>query len=641
MDDKIEYKNELDEIVNELNIFSVKYLGKETASIIDFLIFMWNVLKNIGKNINIKLKENKTITIEETIKDEETDFVGEFKNLICILEKNRDNTVRKYKGTSIDRLVSSYQTKGKINYYNGSYAQIIDESDKFIHYDNEINNNTNSLTILKDSYVPYNDYNNIDFHTLENGDDENNYFYYTVANEEVNSMYELEKESDKFIWLLHKIYLTINEYKTNSESYHNYFDEEIKKYFYKRALEKYRTVDIEEKTRINITYKTNGIANFDSLIPSLYNKLDGRAGTIGFPRVMECARGLCDYYEEPPSVFFFSKINNNKVEISINLSDIKSDILRYTAENFFDQLFKFCKFRWMENDCMFLNNVFKEQTSVLNIKKVDDTIALELESNELGNKANNLEGRGVVLFDFLQHKLSDNLVSSPVSSNLVERDVFYNSKQFNSALDDRSFTLFSNSKIKEKKLRIFKKSISNEYRVVIDVSDFDFDNCVETIKFIKIKEDDKNRIVPIDYVYKDVKETNYINLVNINNSSSNEQYISGSVLYSNSNSTITSNKFNNSGIVFVEGNVLNDNNTDTITVNEQTMNIENSVKKEIVEQKIITKLLVIKRGFYKDDGIPNEDDDNISFISLIGFCQSQNDNVIAYKDKDGINVLDF
>lgn len=496
----------------------------KSYSVIDFLINMWEFLElkpygyNNSGNADGYFNDGLTYKVP----------VYHLEEIKKSLEVARDNSLRVYnlynenEDESLEKLIKNcektYSNNGTLTYLtrnkNGEKVniEVIDEEDKNLNYNKDgKHKNTRKVRLyIQDNNGKFREVEEVEakndkkaFYNLsdEDVDKRNNYFYYSVEGEETNENNKLIKSNDKFIFLIDKIIKSING--------ENVYKNAIKKYFYEELLDRYRTLNIEEDFKTNISSKKNDIGNVELLLPTIYNRLDGKAGCLSNQRIVESSRVWKQQKEtESMFVFFdeFSFINekddlNNDIdyiEIKIKLEDLGKEQRKYlNKENpFFREgndkkwiedyleknIFNYCKVVILgrKNQVIFsadetnekkdevmekLLNVSSKMQKIellasrfrvdnemfiVDFRVTDENLIDDL--NSLSNlnqtsKPNYLSNLdGYIKFNYIGLELRDNIVSNSNSSNIVTRNGFYSAKEFISALDDRSFSLTSVNK---------------------------------------------------------------------------------------------------------------------------------------------------------------------------------------------------
>ena len=119
-----------------------------------------------------------------------------------------------------------------------------------------------------------------------NGKDIVSYFKYKVKGRYVNENNDTINDEDAFVDLL----LSIKDSFSENNNI-NYYENKLKKYFYKELLERYRTKKIDEEFQQVINYKEdNNILSFEDVLPKCWNLLNGVSGNLINPRIIETAR---------------------------------------------------------------------------------------------------------------------------------------------------------------------------------------------------------------------------------------------------------------------------------------------------------------------------------------------------------------
>ena len=238
----------------------------------------------------------------------------------------------------------------------------------------------------------------------------------------------------------------------------------------------------------------------DQIIPALYNRLNGKAGILNNPRIIENSRVWIQQKEDKPiecmftnSKFFTDDTKCDLFTVKIekkNLPKYMKKYLNNLAKNNFEEMFEafvkdvsvalredalkvfkhnvfnFCKVNF-SNNLNFkkedgINDEYRINDKYFKLTKKISSKNLIVQSMKENNEAVSITfvvdvgvtetqaeiklGNGTVYVNNLIHKLGDNIVSNPVTSDVVIRDSFYRSKQFVSVMDDRSFSLISNTK---------------------------------------------------------------------------------------------------------------------------------------------------------------------------------------------------
>ena len=303
-------------------IFMIGSKPKQVGSIIVFLYDIWNFL-------NIYCSSSKQIELSEGI-------IKSFSDIKTHLQTVRDKAIRTYtlgrtnrdtsntvsvdEGNELDNFQkSTTEKRGKLDF------KIEDDDDeKTKKLKNELLKNERLICYNKDDdinkntikyYNQWKDKNGNIVYTntkAENATVVNNKAFYTFEGEETDDKNKLINSSDKFIFLLDKIEKTLAE---NGNEKINYFDKELKKYFYEELLERYRTVNIDEDFKVNIRYGKRSKKNMDQIIPALYNRLNGKAGILNNPRIIENSRVWIQQKEDKPIECMFT---NSKFFTSAN-----------------------------------------------------------------------------------------------------------------------------------------------------------------------------------------------------------------------------------------------------------------------------------------------------------------------------------
>lgn len=692
-------------------IFMIGSKPKQVGSIVVFLYDIWNFL-------NIYCSKSKQIELSEGI-------IKSFSDIKTHLQTVRDNAIRTYtlgrtnrdtsntvsvdEGNELDNFQkSTTEKRGKLDL---TEDELKDE--RLICYKDDINKNTvryyNKGKDEDDNIVYMNS-------NAKNATVVNNKVLYTFEGEETDDKNKLINSSDKFIFLLYKIEKTLAE---NGNEKINYFDKELKKYFYEELLERYRTINIDEDFKVNIRYGKRSKKNMDQIIPALYNRLNGKAGILNNPRIIENSRIWIQQKEDKPieCMFtdskFFTDGNYYLFTVKIekkNLPKYMKKYLNNSAKDNFEEMFK----TYLEQDILgFLKqNVFNfckvNFSNNFNFKKEDGSdrindeyfkltkkissknlIVQSMEENnkyilvtfvvDVGATETQAEinlGNGTIYVNNLIHKLGDNIVSNPVTSLAVIRDSFYRSKQFVSVMDDRSFSLISNTKNSSDnnnetaRYRLYYNTVgAGANHLLIDVSEYYPYNCVETINFIKIcSSDDKIYTFPVEKVItEESSESDYSITINSDIPHlTNNTLFAGNILQDknivvDSTGIAKYKNFADNNIYSVNGNSLNskeqlskgyfiktneaikENKEDEFSEIDKTIFDNNFfVDKKIstIEKndKKIKKYLVLKNidGCKSEDTSKNNDvaeyvkqlkeDNKEDYVSIIGFVQSQNYN---------------
>lgn len=711
-------------------IFMVGSKPKQIGSIIVFLYDIWNFL-NIYCSKQIELSE---------------DITGSFSVIKTHLQTVRDNAIRTYtlgrtnrdtsntvsidEGKELDNFQDSTTKREKLDFKikegddekTKKLKNELLKDERLICYDetDDINKNTvNYYNQGKD------DDNNIVYvnSNAKNATVVNNKVFYTFEGEETDDKNKLINSSDKFIFLLDKIEKTLAE---NGNEKINYFDKELKKYFYEELLERYRTVNIDEDFKVNIRYGKRSKKNMDQIIPALYNRLNGKAGILNNPRIIENSRVWTQQKEDKPieciftdSEFFTDKdsgcylftvkiekknlpkymkkyLNNlvtNNFEEMFN-AYLEQDILGFLKQN----IFNFCKVNFSNNfnfkkedgsdrinDKYFkLTKKISSKNLIVQSMKENNKYILVTFVVDVGVTETQAEinlGNGTVYVNNLIHKLGDNIVSNPVTSDVVIRDSFYRSKQFVSVMDDRSFSLISNTKNSSNnnnestRYRLYYNTVgAGTNHLLIDVSEYYPYNCVETINFIKIcSSDDKIYTFPVEKVItEESSESDYSVTINSDIPHlTNNTLFAGNILQDknivvDSTGIAKYKNFVDNNIYSVNGNSLNskeqlskgyfiktneaikENKEDEFseidktekdkTIFDNNFFVDKKISTIEKNDKKIKKYLVLKNidGCKSEDASKNNDvaeyvkqlkeDNKEDYVSIIGFVQSQNYN---------------
>lgn len=701
-------------------IFMVGSKPKQVGSIIVFLYDIWNFL-NIYCSKQIELSEDITRSFSN-IKNHLQIVRNKAIRTYTLGRTSRDssNTVSVDEKKELDNFQSSTTKRGKLDLDNEEDEELKEE--RLLCYKDDINKNTINYYNKgedKDGNIVYKSSNNV---TVVNDK-----VFYTFEGEETDDKNKLINSSDKFIFLLYKIEKTLAE---NGNEKINYFDKELKKYFYEELLERYRTVNIDEDFKVNIRYGKRSKKNMDQIFPALYNRLNGKAGILNNPRIIENSRIWIQQKEDKPieCVFtesrFFTEgdyylfgvkiekknlpkymkkyLNNSAKSDKIKMFNayLEQDVLGFLKQN----VFNFCKVNFSNN----FN--FKNEEGIINdedrindeyfkaVKKISskNLIVQSMKENseaifvtfvvDVGITEAQAEinlGNGTVYVNNLIHKLSDNIVSSPVTSDVVIRDSFYRSKQFVSVMDDRSFSLISNTKNNNDnnneatRYRLYYNTVGN---LLIDVSEYYPYNCVEMINFIKIcSSDDKIYTFPVEKVItEESSESDYNITINsdIPHLTNNTLFTGSSLqdknivvddtgiakyknfvdnnIYSVNGNSLNSKEQLSKGYFIKTNETIDENKNEFVSIINKTENdkiidktvfdnnffVEKKLKKSTIEKndKKIKKYLVLKNidGCKSEDVSKNNDvaeyikqlkeDNKEDYVSIIGFVQSQNYN---------------
>jgi len=680
---------------------------EKTNSVIDFLINMWEFveLKPYGYDQG-KTQSDETNKVDGTFESlpqcyTPLHYLIKIKNII---EDYRDNSLRIYelydKVDNADECLSyltSCYNKDSLSYLkNDQEVVVIDDEDKNLNYVD--GKNVNEVTLYKRlsngqlEVVTSDDiaHDKGTFYNLwANENEKNGYFYYSVKGEEENNNNKLIKSNDKFILLLDKIIKSI---KGNDNEYKKI----IKKYFFEEILDRYRTLNIDEDFSIKINYKERSESSTELLIPTLYNRLNGKAGSLNNPRIIEHSRKWKQQKETESLMAIFEKMsfiaaNNtdekNYIEVEIDIDMLDTEQKKYiqnkTGDIFSNQddksiedyleknIFNYCKIiAFVKNDVQnnsqgaleeiiydlskteLLASKFKatEEKFIVDFYIKDENLIKNLTTAAVKvNKVSALDSvEGYIKFNYIEHKLQDNRVSSSVSSVILNRNSYYMPKEFISALDDRSFSLTSINKktdISKNNIRVFKKINSDKsLDFVMDVSDFYLLNGVETMKYVKILSNRGTFILPIKRIETSYE---YISSGTIVADNSNYPYITDKNLLSTNSFTET---FGSNFTVSIENNglVINDagnfegskellkNNTsndNSLLLNKNVNNTSINVKSN--KKKIVYKYLVLEKIDSFFDGIDCSEYfdyllDREDIVSIIGFSQSQNSEFSEY-----------
>jgi len=680
---------------------------EKTNSVIDFLINMWEFIElkpygyDQGKTQSDEI--NETDGTFENLSQCHTPlhYLIKIKNII---EDYRDNSLRIYelydKTDEADECLSyltSCYNKDSLSYLkNDQEVVVIDDEDKNLNYVD--GKNVNEVTLYKRlsngqlEVVTSNDIarDKATFYNLwVNENEKNGYFYYSAKGEEENNNNKLIKSNDKFILLLDKIIKSI---KGNDNEYKKI----IKKYFFEEILDRYRTLNIDEDFSIRINYKERNESSTELLIPTLYNRLNGKAGSLNNLRIIEHSRKWKQQKETESLMVIFEKMSfiasddtdeKNYIEVEIDIDMLDTEQKKYiqnkTGDIFSNQddksiedyleknIFNYCKIvAFVKNDVQnnsrgvleeiiydlskteLLASKFKanEEKFIVDFYIKDENLIKNLTAAAVKvNKVSALDSvEGYIKFNYIEHKLQDNRVSSSVSSVILNRNSYYMPKEFISALDDRSFSLTSINKkadISKNNIRVFKKINSDKsLDFVMDVSDFYLLNGVETMKYVKILSSRGTFILPIKRIETSYE---YISSGTIIADNSNYPYITDKNLLSTNSFTET---FGSDFTVSIENNglVINDagnfegskellknniNNDNSLLLNKNVNNTNISV--ETNKKKIVYKYLVLEKiDSFSDDIDCSEYFDYLldreDIVSIIGFSQSQNSEFSEY-----------
>lgn len=680
---------------------------EKTNSVIDFLINMWEFveLKPYGYDQGKTQSDeaNKTDGTFEGLSQCHTPlhYLIKIKNII---EDYRDNSLRIYelydKVDNADECLSyltSCYNKDSLSYLkNDQEVVVIDDEDKNLNYVD--GKNVNEVTLYKRlsngqlEVVTSDDiaHDKGTFYNLwANENEKNGYFYYSVKGEEENNNNKLIKSNDKFILLLDKIIKSI---KGNDNEYKKI----IKKYFFEEILDRYRTLNIDEDFSIRINYKERNESSTELLIPTLYNRFNGKAGSLNNPRIIEHSRKWKQQKETESLMAIFEKMSfiaandtdeKNYIEVEIDIDMLDTEQKKYiqnkTGDIFSNQndksiedyleknIFNYCKIiAFVKNDVQnnsqgaleeiiydlskteLLASKFKatEEKFIVDFYIKDENLIKNLTTAAVKvNKISALDSvEGYIKFNYIEHKLQDNRISSSVSSVILNRNSYYMPKEFISALDDRSFSLTSINKktdISKNNIRVFKKINSDKsLDFVMDVSDFYLLNGVETMKYVKILSNRGIFILPIKRIETSYE---YISSGTIIADNSNYPYITDKNLLSTNSFTET---FGSNFTVSIENNglVINDagnfegskellkNNTSNDNslllnknVNNTSVNVKSNKKKTVYKYLVLEKIDSFSNGIdcseYFDYLLDKED-----VVSIIGFSQSQNSEFSEY-----------
>ena len=716
-------------------IFMIGSKPKQVGSIIVFLYDIWNFL-------NIYCSSSKQIELSEGI-------IKSFSDIKTHLQTVRDKAIRTYtlgrtnrdtsntvsvdEGNELDNFQkSTTEKRGKLDF------KIEDDDDeKTKKLKNELLKNERLICYNKDDdinkntikyYNQWKDKNGNIVYTntkAENATVVNNKAFYTFEGEETDDKNKLINSSDKFIFLLDKIEKTLAE---NGNEKINYFDKELKKYFYEELLERYRTVNIDEDFKVNIRYGKRSKKNMDQIIPALYNRLNGKAGILNNPRIIENSRIWIQQKEDKPieCIFtdseFFTEGNYYLFTVKIekkNLPKYMKKYLNNSVKNDFEKMFNayleqdilgflkqnifnFCKVNFSNNFNFkkegedIINDEYRINDEYFKLTKKISSKNLIVQSMKENSEAVSITfvvdvgvtktqdeiklGDGTVYVNNLIHKLGDNIVSNPVTSLAVIRDSFYRSKQFVSVMDDRSFSLISNTKNSSNnnnevtRYKLYYNTVgAGANHLLIDVSEYYPYNCVETINFIKIcSSDDKIYTFPVEKVItEESSESDYSITINSDIPHlTNNTLFAGNILQDknivvDSTGIAKYKNFADNNIYSVNGNSLNSKEqlskgyftktNEAIKESEDEFSVIDKTEKDktvftdnfSVDKKISTiekndkkikKYLVLKNidGCKSEDASKNNDvaeyvkqlkeDNKEDYVSIIGFVQSQNYN---------------
>lgn len=411
----------------------------------------------------------------------------------------------------------------------------------------------------------------------------------------------------------------------------------LKDYFYRRLLNKYRTLDkTEEFTFTNYLPEENESTILGRIFPEVYARLDGTSGIIGNKKTINTSKRFLSYNNYEDLIYdFITEESKNENEIILKIEDKSKFRFLYTM---FKNVEDYNKNLYNENnklinnvlDFILIDNKYYNNITLRTIEDQDECFKLyftisgentEKTKNEITNSTTKK-----ISFQTFNEDLFDNSIRSifarEENSSMFTKDASYEVTDFFSTIGDKEIEFSLNTNYLKEYYPSYcnvdafiNTEINNDAvngKLLLNVTEFQKNFCIEQISHLKLLLNNKEYIVFNFGIFLDINQQTDLAFILDNTKHTNKPY------YDSLNLELSDeNSFDGNNNLIVDESTVNLNNIVDGDLTIKTNNREYDIKMFNSNSNEISS-----EHFKEDDAITEEeakktikiDDDNIGQV---------------------------